>query len=1117
LKCDLKMSGAETVSGFSDGSGSFHTNSFMGGTPGQGIDSMNQVNQMTLTRPETTNGISTAPSTAPNGQHPVQYNVYAGQQHQQQQQQQHQQQQQQQMLPSQAGSITQFASASQPHQPQMMQHSQQPNVYQPQMQVQYQTHQQPVMQHQHQHQQFSMPQQPQQHYQTHQQPYPTQQQSSQFIMSSAPPASSTYPNNTNFNANVNAPQQSPAATAGSYAARSAQAYAVHGGVVPSSISAPAPPQPHVVSPMTAIPPPPPTVGTKAKYADSPAVQAQQTRVLNDCTRKVQESAYYMKQAMDKDNLSEVLDRAAQMVGELGDSASGTISPKNYYELHMRALDDMPNLEEYLLALATSAKCRMKDLYNYVQFCPKVLPRLYLQISAGSALIRSKEETSQWVLTDLIESVKCVQNPLRGLFLRHFLLQATRDKLPDGAAVKDGYTFVLANFMEMNKLWVRIQHLPGEGKSKEQRKKRERERNELRILVGTNLVRLSQLDGVTSAIYGQIILPQVLEQITACGDPLAQAYLIDCIIQVFPDEYHIETLSILLAVCPKLRDKVNIRTILQSLMDRLATYYAEEELLDGELDTNEVKKSVFNDSFPMFEHCVQNVYNARGPKLTSKEVIRLQTALLKFSLKCYPGNMEQVNRCLGTCITFIRQAAQVGALANQTTLPEEDGAFELDEASVVELEKMLSIPLDSLALKVLQLDHYSDLLRFLPWENRRDVSMTMLGAIDSSGDTPNTVKELEELFSIISPVIKDPEEDEEDDGMRDSQEEINLVSKLVHLLHHHDLNVTHEMLVVARNHLSESGENRESHLLVPVVFASLGLVNLIQTKKGEGQKEEITEPKEEETPATEGESTTEDAPKHKKATSTPLGCRKVFVFIQTTITMLAKSNAELAVKLFLHAALASDALLDPSSDDKEDFTQITHELLVQAFFLHEEEINEPKSQRRCVVNMVAALLACKSLTNQDYESLVTKSAQYAAKLLKKEDQCEMVTMCSHLFYPIHKGENGYSNPQRTLECLQRSLKLADASTVASPGSVYLFVDLLEHYVYFFEHNNPVITEAYVTGLIALIKEHLESYKAAGSAASVAVANADAQFQQLLNDIKRKQTDSKLADRFKLIQM
>ena len=54
---------------------------------------------------------------------------------------------------------------------------------------------------------------------------------------------------------------------------------------------------------------------------------------------------------------------------------------------------------------------------------------------------------------------------------------------------------------MNKLWVRLQH---QGHTRD-REKREAERRELRILVGTNLVRLSQLEGVDLRIYQSVSL------------------------------------------------------------------------------------------------------------------------------------------------------------------------------------------------------------------------------------------------------------------------------------------------------------------------------------------------------------------------------------------------------------------------------------------------------------------------------------------------------------------------------------------------------------------------------------------------------------------------------------
>lgn len=88
--------------------------------------------------------------------------------------------------------------------------------------------------------------------------------------------------------------------------------------------------------------------------------------------------------------------------------------------------------------------------------------------------------------------------------------------------------MLENFKEMNRLWVRLQHMGGD---KSTRKKREKERQDLKILVGTNLVRLSQLEGVDAHTYKETILPNILEQVTLCKDTIAQGYLMDCIIQV----------------------------------------------------------------------------------------------------------------------------------------------------------------------------------------------------------------------------------------------------------------------------------------------------------------------------------------------------------------------------------------------------------------------------------------------------------------------------------------------------------------------------------------------------------------------------------------------------------
>ena len=129
---------------------------------------------------------------------------------------------------------------------------------------------------------------------------------------------------------------------------------------------------------------------------------------------------------------------------------------------------------------------------------------------GAVYIQTQEAPTREILVDMVEMCRGVQHPTRGLFLRNYLSQVTKNRLPDIntanqslGTVTDSINFVLVNFVEMNKLWVRMQH---QGHSKE-RDRREKERKELRILVGTNLVRLSQLDGVDLEIYKTVRGPR----------------------------------------------------------------------------------------------------------------------------------------------------------------------------------------------------------------------------------------------------------------------------------------------------------------------------------------------------------------------------------------------------------------------------------------------------------------------------------------------------------------------------------------------------------------------------------------------------------------------------------
>ena len=181
---------------------------------------------------------------------------------------------------------------------------------------------------------------------------------------------------------------------------------------------------------------------------------------------------------------------------------------------MATFDQLRHLEQYLSDGKHGR--RMTELYELVQYAGNILPRLYLLITVGSVYIKSKEAPAKDVLRDLVEMCRGEQHPTRGLFLRTYLSEMTKDKLPDtdseyggsGGSVRDSVEFILQNFTEMNKLWVRLQHHGPVA----QRKQREADRRDLQLLIGKNLSRLSQLDGIDVDLYSNVVLPRLLEQV-----------------------------------------------------------------------------------------------------------------------------------------------------------------------------------------------------------------------------------------------------------------------------------------------------------------------------------------------------------------------------------------------------------------------------------------------------------------------------------------------------------------------------------------------------------------------------------------------------------------------------
>ncbi|KAF7283955.1 vacuolar protein sorting 35 isoform X1 [Rhynchophorus ferrugineus] len=747
---------------------------------------------------------------------------------------------------------------------------------------------------------------------------------------------------------------------------------------------------------------------------------EQEKYLHDALAIVKNEAFKMKRALDKNKLMDALKNASAMLAELRTSL---LSPKSYYELYMAITDELRHLELHLVEEFQKGR-KVSELYELVQYAGNIVPRLYLLITVGLVYIKTNSSLRRHLLKDLVEMCRGVQHPLRGLFLRNYLLQCTRNVLPDSpdtesdvpeGNVKDSIDFVLMNFAEMNKLWVRMQH---QGHSRE-RQHREREREELRILVGTNLVRLSQLESVTLEKYQKLVLPGILEQVVSCRDAIAQEYLMECIIQVFPDEFHIQTLTPFLKSCAELEQGVNVKNIVISLMERLATFSQRSDSHSGE--GGNILKDV--QLFEVFSDQVSSII-ANRQYLPPEDMVALQVALINLALKCYPDRIDYIDKVMLSSVEMFQRLGLEH--------------LEYNSSVAKELQKLLKIPLDTYndILVVLKLKHYAGLMQHLDYNGRKSLSIYILNnALENEIIIP-TPDETEQALTLLTTLVTEKNENMVGEiDMEELAEEQCLLARFVHQLQSNVPDEQYLILTIAKKILVTGGASRIKYTLPPLIFQAYQLAY-----KYKATKEEKWDKK----------------------------CTKIFQFCHQTITSLVKAElAELPLRLFLQGALAIDQI------GFENHETVAYEFMSQAFSLYEDEISDSKAQLAAITLIVGTLEQLSCFSEENSDPLRTQCALAASKLLKKPDQCRGVATCSHLFW---SGKSLASNREeahdgkRVVECLKKGLRIAKQCMDVSV-QVQLFVELLNHYIYFFEKGNEEVNIEILNQVIKKIKEEL----------------------------------------------
>ncbi|XP_015795214.2 vacuolar protein sorting-associated protein 35 [Tetranychus urticae] len=758
-------------------------------------------------------------------------------------------------------------------------------------------------------------------------------------------------------------------------------------------------------------------------ATTPSDDKQEKR-LDESLGNVKIQSFHMKCCLDRGKLMEALKHASNMITEL---RTNQLSPKSYYELYMAVCDQLRHMEMYLLDEFNRGR-KLADLYELVQYAGNIIPRLYLLITVGLVYMKTTPGSRRDILKDLVEMCRGVQHPLRGLFLRNYLLQSCRNILPDvtveeiagdgdgkeehSGTIEDSIEFILLNFAEMNKLWVRMQH-QGHTRDKD---RREKERLELRLLVGTNLVRLSQLESIDIERYKNVVLPGILEQVVSCRDGIAQEYLMECLIQVFPDEFHLTTLQPFLHSCAKLVPSVNVKNIIIALIDRLA--------LSKDIDLPD-------DLFDIFSSQISNIIQSR-PDMILEDIISMEGSLINFTIKKINAESkreESIDSVLQSTLNVIKEKCNKARIQYRTNIGKE-------------LLKFLKLPIThgtqdgqtsgiapikmSLKLKVFKnlLKDVTDL------ELQKQITLSLLNSALDSGIEDKIIEEnrltLEEIEIFLSelcePLVKGAAP-EELDGMLDEDfvDEQLLLSRFIHYLlspicvAEDDLDFKYLIISSCKKILAPGGAKRVRFTFPALVFESLDLA-LKYSKRG----------------------SEEDAKWDKK-------CTKIYQFVNQTISALNESNCpDICLRLYLQAAL------NASKVGLKTCETLADEFVTKAVSIYEEEICETKERFSSLILIIGAIKEIDFKSAELKQPFASQMPLLASKLIQKPNQVRAILSSSLLFC-----DDSTISPE-AIKCIKKCVKIA-SSMMDNDLKLQLYIEILAHITLLVSQENQELLE------------------------------------------------------------
>ena len=826
--------------------------------------------------------------------------------------------------------------------------------------------------------------------------------------------------------------------------------------------------------------------------------------LEKSLKKIKEQAFHINSAIEKNNLRQCLKEAYTMLCEL---RTNELSPKNYYGLYMSVVDVMLTLKNYMIEEISRGR-RLIDLYDDVQQAQNVIPRLYLMITAGSIYIERVPRSTRIIIYDMLGLVKAVQNPIKGLFLRNYLLKMLKDKLPDkdnvylreGASFEDSIKFIIENMEEMNRLWIRLSG----GVHGPEKVKRDKEREELKVLIGESMTKLSSLENLNLEIYEEIVLPKLLNIILNSKDQLSQQYLMECIIHAFPDSYNVKCIESLLEATSNLEEGVDIGIIFVSLMQKLGNYFGRFNKSDENENENGNDKQIFETAQNIYPALLKNFKGYMNQNLNNKEIntvedlnkiFNLISSFIKFSIQCAPK--EQKFASINNIFALTLELAN--RYKNNMT-----------EDNLNKISALLIEPLTN-GMNIFRMNDFIPLMNFLNIKSRKNIGIKLIETLINNANEGKTNLEkldsldsLDKILKYIKPLLTNSKDSiQEEDYVYEAEQSV--VCKLIYIIRTNNIEIIYKILNDLKNIFSHGGPNRRKYTMPPLALRIIKFchditlcyenkLGLIPEKKKKNKfVKEIIE--------------SLDISKIENDEIFYKLISNIYKLLKEALDIISQEQPELGFKLYLNAASQANSI----NCNTEKFQKLCINFIKTAMSIYDEGRYDLTHKYEMLIQ-ISSLLLTINIKNEDVEEIINQLIKNSDNMKQREEQCKSMLILSQIYFSIFKDS------KKVIECLNKARRYADFA-MTNPPNLILFVEYLNKILFFIEQDIKIveIKQEEINDLIELIKGHIRTIKSITSDDISYLNDIEIYFNNTLKSIENKKINSKNKDFYSTINI